>query len=331
MRPCDPSLVGGAADVTISTFTRPEDVAAVSKHNFAGSHIHYGVREHAMGAMMNGMALHGGIKPYGGTYLCFLDYARPAVRMSAMMGLGIVYICTHDSIGAGDDGPTHQAIEQLSSWRGMPNVLVLRPADAVETTECWQIALKQRHGPTLLMLSAQGWPATATGLPTLRKTYTAENLAAQGAYVLADPAQPRDLTILATGSEVAIAIAAQKLLANEGIHAAVVSMPSWELFEKQTQAYRAAVLGAQPRVAIEAATSFGWGRYLDDEADLIGVQIFGASAGYKELYEHFAVTAESVVSRAKHKLSAAARAQGAQPSHRAIFSREGAERVHSHG
>jgi transketolase len=284
----------------------PDDIAAVKRGNFEGSHIHYGVREHAMGAMMNGMALHGGLKPYGGTYLCFLDYARPAVRMSAMMGLGVVYICTHDSIGAGDDGPTHQAIEQIGSLRGMPNVLVMRPADSVETTECWQVALKERSGPSILLLSAQGWPATPTGLPTLRKEYTDENLAARGAYVISPTTGSRDITILSTGSEVAVAVEAQKQLAEKGVQAAVVSMPCWELFERQDKGYRNEVLGEAPRIAVEAATPFGWGRYVADEANVVGVRTFGASAGYKDLYQHFGITAEAVTAKAQQVLSVTA-------------------------
>jgi transketolase len=303
IRPHYASMIGGAADLTISTFTKPDDIQSVRPGDFNGSHIHYGVREHAMGAIMNGMALHGDVRPYGGTYVCFLDYARPAVRMSAMMGLGVIYVCTHDSIGAGDDGPTHQAVEQFSSLRGMPNIHIMRPADSVETAECWQIALKEHHTPSVLMLSAQGWPATATGLPTLRKEYSDANMSARGAYVLSPTVGTRDLTILATGSEVSIAIEAKELLASKGVHAAVVSMPCWDLFEKQGNQYRQEVLGEAPRIAVEAASAFGWTRYVPSEDYVVGVRTFGISAGWKDLYEHFGLTAKAVTEKALQVLS----------------------------
>jgi transketolase len=243
------------------------------------------------------VALHGGFLPYGGTFLVFSDYGRNSIRLSALMGLRVVYVMTHDSIELGEDGPTHQPIEHLASLRAIPGLKVFRPADALETAECWEVALETR-GPSLLALSRQN-------LPFLRAVPSTENLSARGAYVVAEADGPRRITILATGSEVHLALAARDVLANEGTAAAVVSMPSWELFEEQDRAYRAAVLGSAPRVAVEAASPFGWTRYVDSEDDVVGMRGFGASAPAKDLFQHFGITAEAVAERARARLTMA--------------------------
>jgi transketolase len=254
--------------------------------------VSYGVREHAMVAAMNGMSAHGGVIPYGGTFLVFADYCRPALRLAALMRQRVIFVATHDSIGLGEDGPTHQPVEHLASLRAIPNMLVLRPADAVETAECWELALRRADGPSVLALTRQE-------LPTLRQEHTDENLCARGAYVLAGAEGERDITILATGSEVHLAVAAREELAREGIETAVISMPSWELFDRQDPAYRAFVLGAAPRLAVEAASPFGWTRYVASEADVVGMRGFGASGPAKQLYEHFGITAEHIAQRAR--------------------------------
>jgi transketolase len=248
----------------------------------------YGVREHGMAAAMNGIALHGGLIPYGGTFLVFTDYCRPSIRLSALMGLRVVYVMTHDSIGLGEDGPTHQPVEHLAALRAMPNLNVYRPADGVETAECWELALASTRTPSILALTRQG-------LPTLRKGDAGENRSARGAYVLAEAeGGKRDATLLATGSEVPLAMAARDLLAKDGKRVAVVSMPCWELFAAQDDAYRAAVLGTAPRVAVEAAAGFGWDRWLGEKGVFVGMQGFGASAPAEQLYKHFGITPEKV-------------------------------------
>ncbi|MCA8934491.1 MAG: transketolase, partial [Rhodospirillaceae bacterium] len=287
-----PQLVGGSADLTGSNLTRFPEAQVINAGDFAGRYLHFGVREHGMAAALNGLTLHGGFIGYGGTFLCFTDYARPAIRLSALMGLGVVYVMTHDSIGQGEDGPTHQPIEHLASLRAMPNLLLMRPADAVETAECWAVALADGGRPAVLVLSRQN-------LPTLRSGSYGENLSARGAYVLAEADGERAVTILATGSEVEIALAAQAKLAERGVAAAVVSMPCWELLEEQDEAYRAAVLGTAPRVAVEAASPFGWTRYVAREADVVGMPGFGASAPGPDLYQHFGITADAVADRAQ--------------------------------
>jgi transketolase len=249
-----------------------------------------------MAAFMNGVALHKGFIPYGGTFLVFSDYCRPAIRLSALMRQRVIYVMTHDSIGLGEDGPTHQPVEHLAALRAIPNLRVLRPADAVETAECWQLAVEHSEGPSLLVLTRQN-------LPTLRIAHTDENLCARGAYLLADTHGARALTLLATGSEVHLAMAARERLEAEGLPAAVVSMPSWELFEQQDDAYRASVLGTAPRLAIEAASPFGWTRYVARESDVIGMTGFGASAPAKDLFEHFGITVEAVLTRARARLA----------------------------
>jgi transketolase len=282
--PALPALVGGSADLTGSNNTRIKGQPVVSPGNFAGSYIHYGVREHAMAAVMNGMALHGGLIPYGGTFLAFSDYCRPAIRLSALMRQRVIYVMTHDSIGLGEDGPTHQPVEQLAALRAIPNLNVFRPADGVETAECWELAVRSEKAPSILALTRQG-------VPNLRTEPPAENLCAKGAYVLAETAgRPRGVTLLATGSEVGLAMEARALLARDGIEAAVVSMPCWELFAAQPVAYRQAVLGAAPRVGVEAAVEFGWERWLGETGGFIGMTGFGASAPAAKLYEHFGIT-----------------------------------------
>ncbi len=290
-----PELLGGSADLTHSNNTNTKATAVITAESFAGRYLHYGVREFGMVAAMNGLALHGGVVPYGGTFLVFTDYARPALRLAALMHQRVVLVGTHDSIGLGEDGPTHQPVEHLSSLRAIPNMLVLRPADAVETAECWMVALAHRTGPSVLALTRQN-------LPPVRLAYSAENLCARGAYVLAEAEGPRQATLLATGSEVALALQARQQLAADGISCAVVSMPSWELFERQDPDYRAAVLGDAPRVAVEAGAPFGWTRYVASEADVIGMTSFGASAPGDVLYAHFGITAEAVAARVRARL-----------------------------
>ncbi|MFO1072911.1 MAG: transketolase [Geminicoccaceae bacterium] len=287
-----PAMVGGSADLTHSNNTNTAATLPMTAGSHGGRYVNYGVREHGMVAAMNGMALHGGVIPYGGTFLVFADYCRPALRLAALMRQRVILVGTHDSIGLGEDGPTHQPVEHLASLRAIPNLLVLRPADAVETAECWEIALRHEHGPSVLALTRQE-------LATLRGEHVAENLCARGAYLLTSADEQRDATILATGSEVHLALAARDLLAADGITAALVSMPSWELFERQDPAYRAAVLGSAPRVAVEAASPFGWTRYVAAESDVVGMTSFGASGPYLELYEHFGLVAGNVAQKVR--------------------------------
>ena len=254
--------------------------------NWAGRYIYYGVREHGMLAAMNGMALHGGVIPYGGTFLVFADYCRPAIRLAALMLQQLVFVATHDSIGLGEDGPTHQPIEHLASLRAMPNCLVMRPADAIETAECWEAALNHRHGPSVIALSRQSAPIVRTDV--------SENLSARGGYVLAEAEGERQVTLIATGTEVTLALEASCVLAKDGIAAAVVSMPCMELFEQQSHAYRAEVLGNKPRLAVEAGSPFGWTRYVENEDKVIGLRGFGASAPAAALYEHFGITVDAI-------------------------------------
>jgi len=289
-----PEMIGGSADLTGSNNTKAKAMQGVSASNYTGSYIYYGVREHAMGAMMNGLALYGGFIPYGGTFMVFTDYCRPAIRLSALMGQRVIYVMTHDSIGLGEDGPTHQPVEHLASLRAIPNLNVFRPADATETAECWALALASTSTPSILSLTRQN-------LASVRKEYTKENWSARGAYILGDVPAAK-VTIMATGSEVAIALDAQKKLAEKNIAARVVSMPCWELFEAQSDAYKKEVLGSGLRVAIEAAGGFGWERYIGDNGVFIGMKGFGASAPIKDLYEHFGITAEAVVKEVVKKL-----------------------------
>ncbi len=296
LMPVVPGLIGGSADLTGSVGTLTKQHGIVKPDDFAGNYIHYGVREHAMGASMNGLALHGGIVPYAGTFLVFSDYCRPSIRLSALMEQRVVYVMTHDSIGLGEDGPTHQPVEQLAALRAMPQLHVMRPADSVECAECWELALLSKDRPTIMTLTRQG-------LPLLRTTPTDDNLSAKGAYVLIEPEGGRDVTVLATGSEVSLAVNAAKMLEEQGIKAAVVSMPCWELFEAQDEGYQAAVLGTAPRVGVEAAVSFGWDKWLGENGKFIGMRGFGASAPAQELYKHFGITPEAVVATARDLVS----------------------------
>ena len=293
--PAVPEMIGGSADLTGSNNTKAAGFGPLAPPDYAGRYVYYGVREHGMAAAMNGMALHGGVIPYSGTFLVFSDYLRPALRLAALMKQRVVHVLTHDSIGLGEDGPTHQPVEHLAALRAMPNVHVYRPADAVEVAECWQLALDRRDGPGAMVLTRQN-------LPTLRTVHTDENLCARGAYVLADSDGERKATILATGSEVSIAMEARKLLQDDGIPTAVVSMPCWELFAAQNDAYRAAVLGGGVRVAVEAALQFGWDRWIGEKGGFVGMKGFGASAPAEELYEHFGITAKAVAAAVRERL-----------------------------
>ena len=290
--PVVPGLIGGSADLTGSNGTLTKLHTIVKANDFSGNYVHYGVREHGMAAAMNGLALHGGIVPYGGSFLVFSDYCRPSIRLSALMGKRVIYVMTHDSIGLGEDGPTHQPVEQLAALRAMPNLNLFRPADSVECAECWQIALCTEATPSILALTRQG-------LPLLRTAHTEENLSAKGAYVLIEPKGRRDVTLIATGSEVSLAVTAAKVLQGEGIDAAVVSMPCWELFASQDQGYQDAVLGRAPRVGVEAAIDFGWQKWLGPQGIFIGMRGFGASAPAEELYKHFGITAAAVETAAR--------------------------------
>jgi transketolase len=292
--------IGGSADLTHSNLTITKGMEPIRPNDFSGRYIHYGIREHLMGAAMNGLALHGGFIPYGGTFLVFSDYARGAIRLSALMRQQVVYVLTHDSIGLGEDGPTHQPVEHLAALRAMPNLLVFRPADAVETTECWQAALAHQDAPSVLALSRQA-------LPALRLDETAANLSALGGYVLRETEGARDVTLLASGSEVETIVAAADLLAQQGVKAAVVSLPCWELFETQSADYRRAVLGTAPRVGVEAALRFGWDRWIGENGAFVGMQSFGASAPAPELFKHFGITADAVAATAKSLLTTAIR------------------------
>lgn len=285
--PYFPEWVGGSADLTPSNNTKAKDMMDVMPPEYKGNYIRYGVREHGMAAAMNGLALHGGFIPYGGTFLTFSDYCRPAIRLSALMNIRVIYVMTHDSIALGEDGPTHQPIEHLAALRAIPNLQVFRPADAVEVAECWGLALSS-SGPSLLALTRQK-------LNLLRDDIS-ENLSAKGAYILKEAKGKREVTLLATGSEVEIAVKAQKILEEKGRGVAVVSMPCWELFEKQDHAYKDKVLGCDTfRVAIEAASPMGWDKYIGEKGVMIGMDRFGASAPYEVLYEKFGFTAEHIV------------------------------------
>jgi len=297
--PVVPELVGGSADLTPSNNTQVKNFSDVTADHYNGRYIRYGVREHGMAAAMNGMALHGGIIPYGGTFMQFADYCRPSIRLAALMQQRVIYIMTHDSIGLGEDGPTHQPVEHLAALRAIPNLLTMRPCDGIETAECWDIALRNKKRPSLMALSRQA-------LPTLRSRdgkVCPENLSACGGYILAGMDEKRDVTLLATGSEVSLALEARTKLKEQGINAAVVSMPCWSLFDEQDAAYRASVLGTAPRVAIEAGIRMGWDVYLGERSAFIGMTGFGASAPAEKLYEHFGITVDATVAAAKKLLA----------------------------
>jgi transketolase len=292
LAPALPELIGGSADLTGSNGTRTKEHVPVGKGSFAGNYIHYGVREHGMAAAMNGLALSGGIIPYGGTFLVFTDYCRPSIRLSALMRQRVIYVMTHDSIGLGEDGPTHQPVEHLAALRSIPHLIVMRPAEGVETAECWEIAIQHDANPSVLALSRQA-------VENLRRDASEENRSARGAYVLSEPEGGRDVTLIGTGSELALAAEAAKQLAGEGIGAAVVSMPSMELFRTQPAAYQAEVLGNKPRVAVEAGVAQPWYEWLGDNGRFIGLSDFGASAPAGKLYPHFGVTADAVAAAAR--------------------------------
>jgi transketolase len=294
-----PALIGGSADLSGSVNTMTSSTKSLTNKDFSGRYIHYGVREHGMGAVMNGLTLHGGFIPYSGTFAVFADYMKGAMRLSALMAQRVVYVLTHDSIGLGEDGPTHQPVETLPMLRALPNFNVLRPCDIIETAECWQIAIENKTTPSGMMLSRQG-------VPTQRKTHNKQNMSAYGAYVLLEGkggVAKRQVTLMATGSEVEIAVEARKILQKDGVSTAVVSMPCWELFETQSTAYQTKVLGKDTvKVGVEAALRFGWDKYLGSDGGFVGMTGFGASAPAPELYEYFGINAENVVAEAKKRL-----------------------------
>ena len=290
--PAIPTLIGGSADLTGSNKTKAKSAKAITPDDFSGEYIHYGIREHGMGAIMNGLALHG-LRPFGGTFLVFADYMRPSIRMAALMGLPVVYVFTHDSIGLGEDGPTHQPVEHLTSLRVIPNLVTLRPADGNETAQAWKVALERQNGPTALVLTRQNLPQLAP----------VDNETSKGAYVLSEPkwVEP-EIVLIATGSEVSLAMEAKAALADDGIAARVVSMPSWELFDAQSEEYRQSVLLPDvPRVAIETGSTLAWPRYLNSKSAVIGLDHFGASAPYETVYEKFGFSVENIV-KVAHEL-----------------------------
>ena len=282
--------IGGSADLTGSNLTKTDSMELVKPNKWRGRYIHYGIREHGMAAAMNGIALHGGLIPYGGTFLVFTDYARGAMRLSALMKQRVIYVMTHDSIGLGEDGPTHQPVEHLAMLRATPNLFVFRPGDAVEVAEAWEAALMMRDAPSVLALSRQS-------TPTLRDEAGDENLVMKGGYILRAPSGARTATIIATGTELALAVAAADKLEQQGVQVAVVSMPCWEIFDSQDEAYKLSVLGTAPRFAVEAAGGFGWEKYIPNGDNFIGMNGFGESAPALALYEHFDITASAIVER----------------------------------
>jgi len=302
VNPIMPETIGGSADLSGSNNTRSGDMTVFDVDNRKGRYVHWGIREHGMAAAMNGMALHGGLRPYGGTFMCFTDYARPAMRLAALMGIPTVFVMTHDSIGLGEDGPTHQPVEHLAISRATPNTMVFRPCDTVETAEAWEIALRSKDTPSVLSLTRQG-------VATLRGEHKNKNLTEQGAYILADAEGKRQAILIATGSEVEIAVQARDLLQADGIGTRVVSMPCMELFADQDEAYRKRILPAGPvRVGVEAAVQQGWDRWLCGErgraqkSGFVGMDSFGASAPAGTLYEKFGITAQAVADKAKSLL-----------------------------
>jgi transketolase len=294
--PAIPDLVGGSADLTGSNNTKTKGMAVMSSADYGGRFIHFGVREHAMAAAMNGMALHGGVVPYSGTFLVFSDYCRPAIRLAALMGQRVIHVMTHDSIGLGEDGPTHQPVEHLAALRAIPNLNVYRPCDTVETAECWQLAIESEHAPSVLALTRQN-------LPQLRQGVDADNPCAAGAYEIAPAHGKAEVSLFASGSEVAIAIAAQRLLAERGVAARVVSVPCLDRFLAQTAELHRSVIGDAPvNVAVEAGVRQGWDAVIGTEGAFVGMSSFGASAPYQELYRHFGITPEKVAEAALAKL-----------------------------
>jgi transketolase len=296
LTPSIPEMIGGSSDLTGSNNTYVKGTKPFDLPDYAGGYVHYGVREHGMAAAMNGMALHGGVIPYSGTFLVFSDYSRPAIRLGALMGARVVHVMTHDSIGVGEDGPTHQPVEHVASLRAIPNLNVYRPADAVEAAECWKLALESKARPSVMALSRQKVPAVRTAV-------AGENLSARGAYQLAGAGHPAQVTIFASGTEVSVAVAARDLLEADGIGARVVSTPCWELFDAQPADYQAQVIGeTDVRVAVEAGVRQGWERFIGENGAFVGMTGFGASAPAEVLYKHFGITAEAVAAAAKDKL-----------------------------
>ncbi|MDA4847077.1 transketolase [Hoeflea poritis] len=294
-----PETLGGSADLTGSNNTKTDHMDAITPDDFSGRYIHYGIREHGMAAAMNGIALHGGLIPYSGGFLIFSDYCRPSIRLAAIMGIRVIHVLTHDSIGLGEDGPTHQPVEHLASLRAMPNLLMFRPADATETAECWQLALESEARPSGIALTRQN-------LPAVRTTYIEDNMCAFGAYDLL-PASDADVTIFASGSEVEIALETAGKIDAAGHTARVVSVPSFELFEEQSEEYKDAILGNSPvKIAIEAGVRQGWDRFIGNDGIFIGMSTFGASAPYKELYSHFGITADVAFEAVEAKLNSLA-------------------------
>lgn len=294
-----PETLGGSADLTGSNNTKTEQMDAITPDDFSGRYIHYGIREHGMAAAMNGIALHGGLIPYSGGFLIFSDYCRAAIRLAALMGIRVIHVLTHDSIGLGEDGPTHQPVEQLASLRAVPNLQMFRPADATETAECWQLALQSESHPSGIALTRQN-------LPPLRTEYIEENMCSYGAYDIA-PASDADVTIFASGSEVEIALEASRKIEAIGQTVRVVSVPSFEMFEQQSEEYKRAILGNSPvKLAIEAGVRQGWDRFIGNDGIFVGMTTFGASAPYKALYEHFGITADAAVEAVEARLNAEA-------------------------
>ena len=303
INPIMTETVGGSADLSGSNNTKSSDMTVFDVDNRKGRYIHWGVREHGMAAAMNGMALHGGLRPYGGTFMCFTDYARPSMRLAALMQIPTIFVMTHDSIGLGEDGPTHQPVEHLAISRATPNTLVFRPADSVETAEAWEVALQSKNTPSVVALTRQG-------LPTVRKKYKSANLSSQGAYILEEAEGKREVILIASGSEVSLALTARDQLQKEGIGTRVVSMPCMELFEKQDEKYRKRILpgGRHVRIAIEAGIRDSWDKWLLGErgreatSGFIGMSSFGASAPADTLFNHYGITSEQIVRLAKSKI-----------------------------
>jgi transketolase len=291
-----PETIGGSADLTGSNNTKTSQTSNITPEDYGQRYVHYGIREHGMAAAMNGISLHGGLIPYSGTFLTFSDYARGAMRLSSLMGIRVVYVMTHDSIGLGEDGPTHQPVEHLAALRAIPNNYVFRPADVVETAECWELALKSRKTPSTIALTRQN-------LPTVRTEYIAENMCAYGAYELAAASGKAEVTIFATGSEVEIALNARTKLEEDGHPTRVVSVPCFELFEQTSDEYKRVILGDAPvKIAVEAAIRMGWDRFIGIDGIFVGMTGFGASGPIEALYEHFGITADHIVAAAEAKL-----------------------------
>ena len=292
--PYIPQIVGGSADLAASNLTFVDGMKTITANDYNGNNIMYGIREHVMGAIMNGLTLHGGVIPYGGTFFVFSDYMRPSMRLAALMKIRAIYVLTHDSIGVGEDGPTHQPVEHLASYRAMPNINTFRPCDVVETAEAWQLAIESEYTPSILALSRQG-------VPTIRDC-SQENLTAKGGYIISPAKGQNVATLIATGTEVSLAVEAQKRLQEENIFVNVVSMPCCELFDKQTAEYKSSVLGKAPRIAIEAGSVYGWERYVGDEGTIIGLNDFGTSAPANEVYERFGITVGNIINAVKKYL-----------------------------